>query len=147
MFRNRDPVSRRRTRGVLKENKGALDEFVEHAMHLLGVDVPDGSGLDPDKPVGGVHVRLEADCAIENRVMAMDGVDAEMAAHLKAINDAEHDLDMIGILDLELQVVREVVKAIVPADQVSTSRLKIAKRWQQLGLHEGRDVHGRLRGR
>jgi hypothetical protein len=54
---------------------------------------------------------------------------------------------MIGILDLELQVVREVVKAIVPADQVSTSRLKIAKRWQQLGLHEGRDVHGRLRGR
>jgi hypothetical protein len=73
-----------------------------------------------------LHVCLEANRGGGHEVMAMGSMDAKVVAHFFAGNDVQQGRDMFGVVALELGVVCEVGKGIVPATK-SVQGVEVSK--------------------
>jgi hypothetical protein len=118
--RNLGYVNRGRTLAELERDQVVLAKLEEGGVHLGSVGLLDGNGPGPSEPVDA-HTSLEANGPGGDGLVAMSSVDADVVAHVIALNDSEQGLDMFGMLVLETGLVPDVGKVVVPATQsVST---------------------------
>ena len=114
--RNLRHVNRGRTLGELERNQAVLADLKEGGMHLGGVGSLYDSGLGPGEAVDA-HVSLETNSPGWDDVVAMSSVDADVVAHVVALDDRKQGLHVLNMLVLETGLVPDIGKAVIPATQ------------------------------